>query len=64
MKTYTIQEINQILKGEIVGNTTTLITAPEQLEEAKNTEISFIGNKKYEKFSAPRTYKSINRSLL
>ncbi|WP_396181667.1 UDP-3-O-(3-hydroxymyristoyl)glucosamine N-acyltransferase, partial [Flavobacterium sp.] len=50
MKTYTIQEINQVLKGEIVGNTTTIITAPEQLEEAKDTEISFIGNKKYEKF--------------
>lgn len=50
MKTYSIQEINHILKGEIVGNTNTLITAPEQLEEAKSTEISFIGNKKYEKF--------------
>ena len=52
MKTYSIQEINHILKGEIVGNTTTSITAPEQLEEANNTEISFIGNKKYEKFWA------------
>ncbi|MES2863193.1 MAG: UDP-3-O-(3-hydroxymyristoyl)glucosamine N-acyltransferase [Bacteroidota bacterium] len=52
MKTYSIQEINQILKGEIVGNTTTAITAPEQLEVAKNTEISFIGNKKYEKLWA------------
>ncbi|MBC5834490.1 UDP-3-O-(3-hydroxymyristoyl)glucosamine N-acyltransferase [Flavobacterium sp. F372] len=52
MKTYTIQEINHILKGEIVGNTTTSITAPEQLAEAKDTEISFIGNKKYEKFWA------------
>ncbi len=50
MKTYSIQEINHVLKGEIVGNTTTMITAPEQLEEAKSTEISFIGNKKYEKF--------------
>jgi UDP-3-O-[3-hydroxymyristoyl] glucosamine N-acyltransferase len=50
MKTYTIQEINQVIKGEIVGNTTAIITAPEQLEEAKDTEISFIGNKKYEKF--------------
>lgn len=50
MKTYTIQEINQVIKGEIVGNTKTIITAPEQLEEAKDTEISFIGNKKYEKF--------------
>jgi UDP-3-O-[3-hydroxymyristoyl] glucosamine N-acyltransferase len=52
MKTYSIEEINQVLKGEIVGYTNTLITAPEQLEEAKNTEISFIGNKKYEKFWA------------
>src|SRR6478609_11222698 len=50
MKTYSIQEINHILKGEIVGNTTTSITAPEQLEAATTTEISFIGNKKYEKF--------------
>jgi UDP-3-O-[3-hydroxymyristoyl] glucosamine N-acyltransferase len=50
MKTYSIEEINQVIKGEIVGNTTAIITAPEQLEEAKETEISFIGNKKYEKF--------------
>lgn len=49
MKTYSIQQINDILKGEIVGNTTENITAPEQLEAAGTTEISFIGNKKYEK---------------
>lgn len=52
MKIYSIEEINQVLKGEIVGHTNTQITAPEQLEEAKETEISFIGNKKYEKFWA------------
>ena len=50
MKSYTIQEINEILKGIIVGNTSENITAPEQLEMACTTEISFIGNKKYEKF--------------
>ncbi|WP_394758530.1 UDP-3-O-(3-hydroxymyristoyl)glucosamine N-acyltransferase [Flavobacterium sp.] len=50
MKSYTIQEINEILKGEISGNITHKITAPEQLELATTTEISFIGNKKYEKF--------------
>ncbi len=50
MKSYSIQEINEILKGTIVGETNHLITAPEQLEIAKVTEISFIGNKKYEKF--------------
>ena len=50
MKSYSIQEINETLKGEILGNTTHNITAPEQLELAKETEISFIGHKKYEKF--------------
>ena len=49
MKSFTIQQINDILNGVIVGNTTKNITAPEQLELAKDTEISFIGNKKYEK---------------
>ncbi|HQE35240.1 UDP-3-O-(3-hydroxymyristoyl)glucosamine N-acyltransferase [Flavobacterium alvei] len=47
--TYTIQEINEVLKGTIVGDTSIKITAPEQLELASNSEISFIGNKKYEK---------------
>jgi len=49
MKKYTIQEINEVLNGIIVGETTHLISAPEQLELASETEISFIGNKKYEK---------------
>jgi UDP-3-O-[3-hydroxymyristoyl] glucosamine N-acyltransferase len=52
MKQFTIEEINEVLKGTIVGSTITKITAPEQLEVAKETEISFIGNKKYEKFWA------------
>ena len=50
MKSYSIQEINEILKGIIVGDTSHKITAPEQLELASTAEISFIGNKKYEKF--------------
>jgi UDP-3-O-[3-hydroxymyristoyl] glucosamine N-acyltransferase len=36
-------------QGEIVGTTSHLVTAPEQLE-ASETEISFIGNRKYEKY--------------
>mgnify|MGYP000397678830 CR=1 FL=1 len=47
--TYTLEQINEILQGEIIGNTNQVITAPEQLERASATEISFIGNKKYEK---------------
>jgi UDP-3-O-[3-hydroxymyristoyl] glucosamine N-acyltransferase len=50
MKSYSIQEINEVLKGTIVGNTSLKITAPEQLELAGASDISFIGNKKYEKF--------------
>ena len=49
MKSYSVQEINEVLKGTILGNTLQSITAPEQLEVAMETEISFIGNKKYEK---------------
>jgi UDP-3-O-[3-hydroxymyristoyl] glucosamine N-acyltransferase len=49
MKSYSIQEINEVLKGTIVGNTSLKITAPEQLELAGASDISFIGNKKYEK---------------
>ena len=49
MKQFTIEEINDVLNGTIVGSTTTKITAPEQVEAASETEISFIGNKKYEK---------------
>lgn len=49
MKSFSIQEINVVLKGIIVGDTSHKITAPEQLELAITTEISFIGNKKYEK---------------
>ncbi|MFM9826915.1 UDP-3-O-(3-hydroxymyristoyl)glucosamine N-acyltransferase [Flavobacterium sp.] len=49
MKSYSIQEINEVLMGTIVGNTSIKITAPEQLELANASEITFIGNKKYEK---------------
>jgi UDP-3-O-[3-hydroxymyristoyl] glucosamine N-acyltransferase len=49
MKTYSIAAINEVLQGVIIGATSTNITAPEQLDLAKETEISFIGHKKYEK---------------
>lgn len=52
MKSYSISEINDVLKGTIVGNTLEKITAPEQLSEACVNEITFIGHKKYEKFWA------------
>jgi UDP-3-O-[3-hydroxymyristoyl] glucosamine N-acyltransferase len=50
MKSFSIQEINSVLQGIIIGNTTELITGPEQLEMATKGQISFIGHKKYLKF--------------
>jgi len=47
MKSYTIEEINDILKGELVGKTTQQITGPEQLEKADINQVTFIGSKKY-----------------
>ncbi len=51
-KSYTVEQINQILQGEIVGNCKIKITAPEQLVDAIESQISFIGSKKYEKLWA------------
>jgi UDP-3-O-[3-hydroxymyristoyl] glucosamine N-acyltransferase len=47
MKSFTIQQINEKIKGVIAGNTTQSITGPEQLELANDNQISFIGNRKY-----------------
>ncbi len=49
MKSYTISEINDILQGELIGNTTQLIDGPEQLNNAKKNHITFIGSLKYVK---------------
>lgn len=49
MKNISLAEINEVLKGTIVGNSNLTLTAPEQIEAAKENEITFIGHKKYEK---------------
>ncbi|MEN3322666.1 UDP-3-O-(3-hydroxymyristoyl)glucosamine N-acyltransferase [Mariniflexile soesokkakense] len=48
-KSYSIEEINSFLNGELIGNTTQAIEGPEQLQNAKNNHISFIGSTKYAK---------------
>jgi UDP-3-O-[3-hydroxymyristoyl] glucosamine N-acyltransferase len=50
MNSYTITEINDILKGQLVGDTSQQITGPEQLGKAGYNHISFIGSQKYVKF--------------
>ncbi|MGZ0017776.1 UDP-3-O-(3-hydroxymyristoyl)glucosamine N-acyltransferase [Yeosuana sp. AK3] len=52
MKSFTSQEINTILNGELIGNTTQRIDGPEQLEKAKINHITFIGSHKYVKLWA------------
>jgi len=47
MKAYTVQEINDFLKGELIGNTKQLINGPEEIQKAEKHNITFIGNKKY-----------------
>ncbi len=47
MKPLTINEINDIIKGELVGSTSALIVGPEHLEKANQNHITFIGSSKY-----------------
>ena len=47
MKSLTIQDINTIINGEIVGETTHNIAGLEQIQKANNTQATFIGNRKY-----------------
>ena len=47
MKSYTIKEINEILKGELVGDTKQKINGPEELKRAGNNHITFVGSTKY-----------------
>ena len=47
MKSFAVKEINEILKGELVGDTRQQITGPAQLEKADNNQITFIVRTKY-----------------
>lgn len=49
MKTYSVKEISELLKGTLVGDTNQQISGPEQLEKAATNHISFIGSSKYVK---------------
>lgn len=47
MKLFTVKEINTLLNGELIGNCSDNIYAPEQIENAVKGNITFIGNSKY-----------------
>lgn len=50
MTSYSISEINDLIKGELIGNTSQKIVGPEELQKANNNHITFIGSTKYLKF--------------
>ncbi|MFT5847345.1 UDP-3-O-(3-hydroxymyristoyl)glucosamine N-acyltransferase [Psychroserpens sp.] len=47
MKSFTIQEINTLLNGEVLGETTHDISGLEQIQKANSNQATFIGNRKY-----------------
>jgi len=47
MKSLTIQDINAIINGEIIGDATPNITGLEQIKKANSNQATFIGNRKY-----------------
>jgi UDP-3-O-[3-hydroxymyristoyl] glucosamine N-acyltransferase len=49
------KELAVILKGTIEGDPNVIVHAPSRIEEGGEGTISFLGNKKYEKFAATTT---------
>ena len=47
MKLYNIEDLNEILKGELLGSTSHNISGPEPLETPQSEHITFIGQGKY-----------------
>ena len=47
MKSFSIQDINAMLNGEILGETTNEITGLEQIKKATAGQATFIGNRKF-----------------
>ena len=47
MKSFTVEEITPLVKGEQIGDCNDKIHAPEQIENAIKGNITFIGNSKY-----------------
>lgn len=49
MKSFPITEIAEKVKGELVGNKDLVITGPEEIGQASDTQITFVGSKKFVK---------------
>ncbi len=49
MKSFSIREITETVKGVLTGNTELVITGPEELAQASDTQVTFVGSKKFVK---------------
>lgn len=49
MKSFSITDIQSLVGGELIGDDTITISAPEQIEKASEGQITIIGNKKFAK---------------
>jgi UDP-3-O-[3-hydroxymyristoyl] glucosamine N-acyltransferase len=47
MKSFTIEQLNEVLKGVLRGNSNLIISEPEHIKDAKESSICFIGGKSY-----------------
>lgn len=47
MKSFSIEDINAIIHGEVIGETTNQITGLEQIQKASINQATFIGNRKF-----------------
>ncbi|NRD20066.1 UDP-3-O-(3-hydroxymyristoyl)glucosamine N-acyltransferase [Winogradskyella eckloniae] len=47
MNAYTIEDINAIIQGDVIGQTTCKITGLEQIQKANENQATFIGNRKF-----------------
>lgn len=47
MKSFSIQDINAIVNGEVIGETSHQITGLEQVKKANENQATFIGNRKF-----------------
>ncbi|MEO9892543.1 UDP-3-O-(3-hydroxymyristoyl)glucosamine N-acyltransferase [Aurantibacter sp.] len=50
MKSFSIQEINAIIEGTLIGDTSNRINGLGEIKEASEGQITFIGSSKYAKF--------------
>lgn len=49
MKTFTISQLAEKVNGTLIGNSDLVITGPEEIGQATDTQITFVGSKKFVK---------------